>query len=882
MTDDQNPAIRDVPSDPETIRQEPPLDHVDRIGTYQAIRQMGRGGMGTVYLATRVDGDSEQYFALKIIKRGMDTDEIITRFRRERQILAKLDHPNIAKFIDGGTTDNGLPYFVMEFIQGEPLQEYCNARRLGIDSRIRLFLDICAAVEYAHRNLIVHRDLKPGNILITQDGIPKLLDFGIAKFLDAERQQHDASTFLSDSFLTPEYASPEQVRGESISTATDLYSLGVILYELLTGVRPYRFTNRQPDAIQKIICEEVPEKLSSVVMNDEYALKRVGFPLGAERLKRVLRGDLDNIVLVALRKEPSSRYPSVEALSDDLRRYLGRLPVRVQSLTLGYRISKFIGRNKAAVFSAALIFVLVALFGVMMAIQSARLTQERDAAERERDKSRTIAGFLINLFEVSDPNEAKGDKLTARELLDRGASKITTELRDQPEVRASLMATMARVYTNLGLYDRADVLLKESLKIRRSIHPPNDLDVAESLNILGDLYRLQGNYNESLAAYEEELSLHRKTGDELKIAGSLNNVGLGYVDKGDFETAEPYLLEALAMHRRLLPHETVQISANLNNLALMYHGAGDFKKAEPLFKEALAIEEKIFGNNHLQVAITLNNLALLYQDSGDYMKAEPMYRRSLEIRREVLGRDNMVLSVSLGNLGSLLTDMGENNQAEVLLRNALEIDRKISGESAIVATDLQNLAKVLKNKKHYQEAEQLCRESLALRHKLLGQDHPDVASSLSTLGIVIREQGRAAEAEQLFRESLQLRTKIFGKNHPATARTQAQLAEALFDQKRISEAEQLLRESIVIQENSHSTSKIDLEIARSALANCLAARREFIHAERLFIGSYQSLVAIAGPRNPSALETARRIVKMYEAWGKTDKANAYLTKLPPG
>ncbi len=492
-----------------------------RIGPYRVVRELGRGGMGAVFLAARADGEYDRQVAVKVLKRGLDTAEIVHRFRTERQILANLGHPYIAELYEGGTTEDHRLYFVMEHIEGEPIDRYCDARRGTIRQRIELFRKVCSAVQFAHQSLVVHRDLKPGNILVTADGEPKLLDFGVAKLLDPETGEPVTATAAGLRLMTPEYASPEQVRGEPITTTSDVYSLGVMLYELLTGHRPHRLKAWQAEEVKRVICEQEPEKPSTAVSRVEEVRAEAGAIVtltpeavsrvrGEEprRLRRLLSGDLDSIVLRALRKEPQYRYASVEQLSKDLRRHLEGRPVRARKGTFAYRTGKLLRRRGKELAAAAAALLLA---GVAVDRES----QQRHTA-CERDRAQRISGFLVELFKVSDPSEARGNSVTAREILDRSAARIEQELEKDPELRAALMTTIGEIYGNLGLYSEATQLLETALAQRQQLHGETHLEVAETLDVLVGLLYQKG---------------------ELEGAEAL--------DQGDYDGAESFIREAL-------------------------------------------------------------------------------------------------------------------------------------------------------------------------------------------------------------------------------------------------------------------------------------------------------------------------------------------------
>ncbi len=579
------------------------------IGPYQIIRKMGQGGMGAVYLGVRVDQDFKKHLAIKVIRTGMDSDEIVARFRRERQILASLDHPNIAHLIDAGTTDDGLPYFVMEYVQGRPLTEYCDSHKLTVRERLELFRSVCSAVQSAHQNLVVHRDLKPANILVTSDGKAKLLDFGIAKLLNPDIYSGELPPTATDMrVMTPEYASPEQVRGDPVGTSSDVYSLGVILFELLSGRRPYQFTSNNQAEIFRVISEEEPRKPSTAVTHernadtDRLSTLRGGTP---EKLQKELRGDLDNIVLMALRKEPQRRYASAEALSEDIRRYLEGHPVAASKGTWSYRAEKYVRRHKAAVAAAAVVSVLLIAFSIVVSIQNVRVASERDAARKAEQKAVAVTEFLVNLFETNDPAQSKGETLTARQILDSGAERLQKEFKGHPEVQAELMNKVGLLYEKLGMFDQAESLIRQALNTRRSLLGGSHLGVAESLQGLGVVLTDKGEYGEAETHLRDALAMHRKLlgSEHADVADDLNDLGLMLQYKGQSDEAEKCFREALAMHRKLLGNEQPGVAGDLNNLAMVLQAKGQLDEAEKLYREALAMSRKLKGNEHPDVAL---------------------------------------------------------------------------------------------------------------------------------------------------------------------------------------------------------------------------------------------------------------------------------------
>ena len=853
------------------------------VGPYKIIQRIGNGGMGTVYLALRADDEYKKRVAIKLVRRGMDTEFILSRFRHERQILASLDHPNIARLLDGGTTEDGLPYFVMEYIEGLTIDQYCDAHKLSTVERLKLFRTICSAVHYAHQNLVVHRDIKPSNILVTSDGVPKLLDFGIAKLLNPELYaQTIVPTAVQLRLMTPDYASPEQVRGQTITTASDTYSLGVLLYELLTGHRPYRLSNSLPHEIERIICEQEPDKPSTAINRrmdtvsqggtDRIALTpesvsktREGQP---EKLRKKLAGDLDNIILMAMRKEPQRRYLSVEQFSEDIRRHLEGLPVIARKDAFAYRAGKFVKRNRVAVVAAAVVVLLIAASVVAIIIQSSK-------AARERDKAQQVSGFLVDLFKVSAPGEARGRTITAREILDQGAERIERELKDQPEVQATLMNTIGQVYESLGLYDSAASILEKALSIRRGLFGRDHPDVAESMMSLAVVYYDKTDNASAEPLYREALAIRRKIfgGEHESVAESLNGLGLFLTAKGDDEEAEAVLRESLAIRRKLFGSEHRDVAESQDNLGWELYQKGEYEESGRLFREALATHRKLYGSDHPMIAADLNYLAFVANKTGDAEEEEAFYREALAIRLKVLGHDHPLVAESLNNLGWMLNQRGKTDEAESLYREALAIRRKMLGnESQEVAQGLSNLARVLMQKDKYEEAEPMLREALATSRKVEGEQHPNTVRGIHNLAVLLYEKGDYAGSEPLFRQALELRRQRTPKGSPDMSATLVGLGQLLSQRGNPQEAEPLLREAVEFRRKDLPAGHWQIADAESALGGCLTLLRRYDEAEQLLSGSYPTLQAKRGPQSKEALRAQARLINLYKAWGKPDKA----------
>jgi serine/threonine-protein kinase len=691
-----------------------------RIGPFKVLAEIGHGGLGTVYRAARADDEFEQQVALKVIRRGMDTDEVVSRFRRERQILANLEHPHIAHLLDGGTTEDGRPYFVMELVKGEPLDGYCDSRRLSIAARLRLFLHVCSAVEFAHRNLVVHRDLKPGNILVTDDG-PKLLDFGIAKLLTPEPGAQSSLTRLGSIPMTPEYASPEQARGEAVTTASDVYSLGVLLYQLVSGHLPCQLSDCDTLECIRRICEEEPRRPSTVGGLREEGSADQGPPLtpnavsavregSLRRLRRRLAGDLDCIVLKALRKEPEHRYGSVDQLSQDLHRHLDGLPVLAREGVVLYRTRKFVCRHRWRL-AAVLMIVVAVSFEVMTRIETAQQVAEAELAERlaseraeEANEQASIRSELLrHLFTASDVRS--DESLTFRELLDRGQYRVRSNLDGEP--LATQLEILGQLYGELALDGEAKRLLEDALELRRELYDGDHALLARAINNLALWHYRTGDFDIAGTLFQESLDMRRRLGQSgVDLVKAMSNLATIRMTRGDYPAAEELYRVVLEIRESAYGSDDPSVATSLRTLGTLFYLRGDLEHAEPLLRRALRIRRHSFGESDLRVASAESSLARVLHAQTKFAEAEGLFEMVLATRQELLGEDHPHVALTHSDLGALLLDLGETEAAEAQLAEALPVLRAWKGEGAWEVAEAESLWGVVLTKQgRFEEAE---------------------------------------------------------------------------------------------------------------------------------------------------------------------------------
>lgn len=794
-----------------------------RVGPYRLIEPLGVGGMGIVYLAERVGDDFTQRVALKLIRAGFTDPRLEERLKRERRILARLEHPGIARFIDGGTTETGQSWFAMEYVEGTGLVDYVATHRLTVADRLRLFIEVCDAVHHAHQQLIVHGDLKPSNIMVASGGRPKLLDFGIAELL--EGGDGPERTTVTTPWLTPAYASPEQIRRERVTTLTDVYALGVVLFELLAERRPYHVESLSPAEIEHMVCEVEPPRPSTVATQ--------------RRVRRLLAGDLDLIVLKALAKDPNRRYGSADALAQDLERYLQGLPVRARPDSLGYRASRFVRRHRTAV-AAGVTLLLVLVAGVAAtAWQASATARQRDRAEQALRQSEDVTAFLVSLFQASDPQVAGADTGTARAVLRRGLERVN-ELAEQPAVQARMLDALGSVLLNLAQLDRARELTERALTLRRRSLGPEHPDVAVSLRNSARVLRVQA----------------------------------------DYATAEARLLEALAIQQRALGRDHPEVAQTLHDLGFLMPYLGRLADTERYYRDALAIAQHSLGDGHPLVGASMIGLAATLRRRGDYDSAEVLYRRAWTARQRALGPEHPDVALAMVHLADQVAlRPGGDAEAERLYREALAIQRRVLGSDHLaLGHPMTNLAELLSRRGEHAEAEALYRAALALRERLLGPDHSEVAHTTGLLAGELAQQGRFGEAERLSRAALATWRRALGGDHPGVAGILGTLADILIAQDKLREAETIAREATALRVRGAGDNHPLVALALAKVADIrarLGAREE---AERMLLQALRILSdAGIAPTHRDVRMTRRQLASLYHEWGRPADAARYET-----
>lgn len=780
-----------------------------RYGPYRVVHALGRGGMGTVYLAVREDAFMRRV-ALKVVHGVAEAESTRRRFESERRIMASLDHPNIARLLDGGVTDHGVPYLAMEYVEGLPLTQYCDREKLGVTERLELFRKVCDAVHHAHQSLIIHRDLKPSNILVTMDGEPKLLDFGIAKLQQSALANLTQPVTHPDlRALTPEWASPEQMRGEPLTTASDVFALGVLLYELLTGRHPFRAPEGQsPAELIAAVCERDPVLPSETVGSKD----------GSGRRGARLRGDLDSIVVTALRKEPGRRYASAEQLSSDIGRYLAREPVLARGDGRMYRLRKLVRRRRGETLAAVAVLASL-LLGLFAASREARIAgQERDRAARALERAEASSTFLLGLFEFQDPRGTLTDSLTARTMLERGLEDVAA-LDGYPALRGRLMAVLGRAYWNLGHYDRAAELLGSAVSdLGRGSDLDELLDLAGTSTELADVLMMTGDYHEALQASlrAHDLRVRLLGPDHPEIATSFIQLGKIHVYFGDLPAADSVTRVALALRNEVLDADDPAIPEAMEALSIISRRRGLPDEAEELLRGASSRRRRVEGPESAGYARSLVRLArLLSDDRAAHEEAEALFRRALMI----LDTDDPDRATTLSDLAGTLARMGRTTEAAELYETAIAHRRSMfGGDHASVADLLSARGRLLLGTGDVDAAEAAHAESLRIWSERLGPEHPATAYALSGLARVALARGDATRAEVLARQALTIRRAALAPGHPLIAHSEVLVGEVLMASGEVERATEWYVRALERLTRALGPGHRDVEVVQALLA----------------------------------------------------------------
>jgi eukaryotic-like serine/threonine-protein kinase len=845
----------------------------ERVGAWILERPIGRGGTGTVYLAERADGQFNQRVAVKLLRRGLDTDDILARFRAERQILASLDHPHIARLIGGGTTDDDRPYLVMELVEGEPITDHADRHRLTIEERLRLFVTVARAVQYAHRKLIVHRDIKPGNILVTGDGTVKLLDFGIAKLLDDPGTGDSTPrTRPGIRLMTPQYASPEQVRGEMVTTASDVYQLGVLLHLLLSGRLPYHQAGHSVREIERAITDREPPSPSASVTQAEPQGEGEGYDPAEvaslrrsdpERLRRRLRGDLDMIVGMAIRKEPERRYASVDDLASDVERHLTGHRVMARPDTLAYRARTFTRRRPGIVALAVAGVLAASGYVATLQVHASRLATERDRVRAEAERAEEVAGILVDIFNVWDPG-AGGPQTSSRVLLRQAAARAE-RLEGQPELQAEAFGVLADVHGRLGIYDEALQYAERAAAIARTLHGDSSPEAAAAQVRAAGFHRSLGQHDRAGELYERALAVQRAAlaPDDLELARSLEGLAAIHRLKGEYEAAEGLATEVLRIRRAALGAEHPEIASALNALAVIARHRGDHDRALPLYERSLEMRRRLLGPDHPEVALSLNNLAVFLRSRGEYAAAEPLYREALEIRRRIYGDEHPEVTTSLTGLGAFYFNTGNTAAAEEAFREALRLDRQIyGGEHPSIARNIGNLGSVYLSQERYEEAEAHYREALEMERRLHGEEHPEVAFRLSSLGGLMRRTGRLDEASALLARSLEISEAVYGRNHNEVAVALHALGHVARERGDDRQARAFWEEALDIRRERLSPTSLERAANLHDLGALLARQGQVDRARELLAEALEIREGVLDAGHPDIAETRGELARI--------------------
>ncbi len=889
-----------------------------RIGPYKLLQLIGEGGFGSVFMAEQ-ERPVQRKVALKIIKLGMDTRQVVARFEQERQALAIMDHPNIARVLDAGATDTGRPFFVMELVKGDPIVDYCDKNILGIRGRLELFAQVCAAVQHAHTKGIIHRDIKPSNILVaTSDGRPstKVIDFGIAKATAGKLTEKTLFTEHRALIGTPTYMSPEQAEGSlDIDTRTDVYSLGVLLYELLTGTTPFTSQELRSAAygeMQRIIREVEPPKPSTrlSMQTDTIASVAAHRQTEPKQLGTMVRGELDWIVMRALEKDRQRRYETASGLAADIVRYLSGEAVSAAPPGTVYRFRKFIQRHRVAVSTgtavAAALFIGLVAFAwqakvardqrdLAVAARQAEAEQRQQAetaraeahrqeleAKRQAATADAVARFQTDMMAAADPSRQLGDKVTVVQVMSAAIKELDDgKLKDQPLVEAAVRVMIGKTFDGLGRSDSAEPALRRGLEIRRKELPPTDLSIASAASTLGAMLFMNNRLAEAEPLFRESLEIRRKVSpvNDPDIAQSISDLALVMLNQNKRAEAEKLFRESLAIQRATLPLDETGIANTLVNLAGMLQQQNQTVEAEQMLREAIAIQRKVLAPGNPELAFGITRLAILLQAQGKLSDAETLFREALDIRKKALPDGHPGIAYSLNTLAGILQDQNKLAEAEPLYRQSLAMRRaSLPPNHPNISASLNDLSSLLRDMRKPAEAEAMVREALKISRAARPAGHPDIAAALTNLGLALTDQKKMAEAEPAFREALQIWTKSYPPGHPRIASGLLNVASVLEAQQKYAEAEEPLRELLATDRQllpqGHSRRREGLLRLASVL------RHEHKHDEA--VAAYREVLSASdrepGPATAATQKVAAALAETLDVLNRRDEADAVRAK----
>jgi len=860
----------------------------DYIGQYRILDVLSEGGMGVVYRAEQER--PRRTVALKVIKAGAESPELLKRFEHEGQVLGWLQHPGIAQIFEAGSADSGRgiqPFFAMELIHGSPITRYAVDQGLGLSQRLELIAKVCDAVHHAHQKGVIHRDLKPSNILVDESGQPKVLDFGVARVTDADIRATTLQTGVGQLVGTIAYMSPEQVAGDSrqLDTRSDVYALGVILYELLAGRVPIDVSQQTIPRAARLIAEEEPTSLSSI--------------------NRTFRGDIETIVAKALDKDKDRRYQSAAALATDIRRYLSDEAISARPASTIYQLRKFARRNRAlvggvlATLAVLLIGVAGTSYGLVQATAQRRdaesernraraaeraAERRREEAERQAAIAQAVTDFLTeDLLAAADPRNTPNREITINEVLDTASAEVEGKFEDEPLVEAAIRMTLGATYRQLGEYDSAEPHLERALELRRAILGEEDLETLITMDVLGVVYKKHGRYEKAEPLLVRALKTYRRVSDQedRHSIGCINDLGMLYLAQARHAEAEPLLAEALDASRRLLGEEHAETLTYMNNLALSYGHQGRYAEAEPLLVQTLELRRRVLTDDHPDKQTSINNLGALYQYQGRYAEAEPLFVEALEIGRRVLGEGHPKTLNALNNVAFIYWRQGRDVEAEPLYVRGLNTSRQALGTDHPKTLMLAlNLAGLYSGQGRDAEAEPLLVETLRGYQHVVGKEHPRTLTTMNNLASVYRKQGRHGEAEPLFADALEIRQRVSGPEHPETLAVMNNLALVYCDQQRYDDAEPMFVRVLEIRRRVAGQAHPKTLASMKNLAQLYVKQNRYQEAEPLLLESYAHMKGNPDVRPDQLREVLDDIISLYEAWDKPGEVAEWRTKLP--